>query len=47
MNALPNVHRPNVAKTLKPIGSGFPLLIARGIELPARMIEASRASSVP
>jgi hypothetical protein len=46
-NAFPNIHRPKVASKLKPIGRGFPLLIARGIELPAKMTDASRASSVP
>ena len=47
INAFPKVQSPKVASALKPIGSGFPLLIARGMELPARMIEASSASSVP
>ena len=45
--ALPKVHRPNAARRLSPIGSGFPDLIARGIELPARMKDATRASSTP
>lgn len=47
MKAFPNVQRPNVAKTLRPMGNGLPLLMARGMELPARMIDASSASSVP
>ena len=45
--AVPNVYSPNVAKRLRPMGSGFPDLMARGIELPARMMEASRANSTP
>ena len=45
--AVPNVYSPNEANKLKPMGSGLPDLIARGIELPARTIEARRASSTP
>lgn len=47
IKAFPKVQRPKVARILNPMGSGFPDLIARGIELPAKMMEARRASSTP
>ena len=46
-HAVPNVNSPYAASTLSPIGSGLPVLIARGIELPARTSDASSASSTP
>lgn len=45
--ALPNVNRPNVDRTLNAIGTGFLNLIARGIEEPPRIMEATRDSSAP
>jgi len=45
--ALPYVYKPYSARILKPVGNGFWLLIALGIEDPARTIEARRASSTP
>lgn len=44
---MPKVYNPNVANRLNPMGSGLPDLMARGIELPARIIEARRANSTP
>ena len=41
------MNKPVEARTLSPMGSGFPVLMALGILLPARMIDASNASSVP
>ena len=46
-HTLPKLHNPKLARTLNPIGSGFWLLIALGIELPASTIDASKASSTP
>ena len=45
--AVPNVYKPYSANKLKPAGSGFCVLIARGIELPASTTEARSASSTP
>jgi hypothetical protein len=47
MNALPYTNRPVAARALSPIGRGLAVLIALGMLLPARMIDARRASSVP
>lgn len=44
---MPNVYNPSVASTLNPIGNGFCVLNARGMLEPARMMDASSASSVP
>ena len=46
-HAVPNINNPYAASTLSPIGSGLPVLMARGIELPARTSDASSASSTP
>lgn len=47
-NAVPKVQSPYVANKLSRTGNGFPpVLTARGIELPARMMEARSASSTP
>ena len=45
--AFPKVNNPYNANRLNPLGNGFWLLIARGIEEPASTIEARRASSIP
>ena len=47
INALPYTNSPVAASTLSPAGSGLPVLIALGIELPARRIDARSASSTP
>lgn len=46
-NASPKVIMPAVASTLRSRGSGFLSRIARGIDAPPRMTEASRLSSTP
>jgi hypothetical protein len=45
--AVPNVYSPYSANPLNTAGSGFCVLMARGIEEPARMMDARRASSMP
>jgi len=45
--ASPNVIMPNVANTLRSMGTGFLNRIARGIDEPPRMTEARRLSSMP
>lgn len=45
--ALPYVYKPYSANKLSPVGNGFWLLIALGMEEPARTMEARRASSTP
>lgn len=45
--AVPYVNSPYRARRVKPIGSPFWVLIARGIDEPASTMEAKRASSSP
>jgi hypothetical protein len=45
--SIPNVYSPYKASALKPVGRGFWLFRALGMEEPARMTEARRASSTP
>jgi len=47
MNAVPKLNKPSAARTLRPIGSGFCVLIARGMLEPARTTLARSASSTP
>jgi hypothetical protein len=45
--SIPKVYSPYNASALKPAGSGFWVFKALGIDDPARMTEARRASSTP
>ena len=47
LNATPKLNSPYAAIKLSPIGNGLPDLIALGMDEPARMTEARRASSMP
>jgi len=46
-NAIPKLYSPNAASTLRPTGRPFCVLIALGMDDPARTTLASKAASTP
>ena len=47
LQTVPNLYKPKAATRDRPIGNGFCVLIALGIELPASSILANTANSTP